>query len=493
MDFRQSYCELLKEVGPGRMMNTAYDTAWVARLREAEKNLSDEALAWICENQLPDGSWGAQTPLYYHDRVICTLAALTALNRRGRRSSDRQRITRGLAALERITSGTTKSLRSNPDSATVGFEMIVPTLLTEAESLGVIQRQSERILGKLKRQRAAKLAQLDGQMISRYVTAAFSAEMAGPDGVRILDVNHLQEANGSVGNSPSATAYFAIYVRPHDPAALRYLRGVISDGGAPNVAPFDVFERAWSLWNLSLTGPLDADLLNLCQPHLDFLQAAWRANKGVGPGADYTPKDSDDTSVTYEVLTRFDRPADLEAILGYEADGHFRCFKVESDPSISANIHVLSALRHAGFWVQHPSVRKTLGFLRRVRRSEAYWLDKWHASPYYATGHAVIACAGFADELAESAVRWILSTQNADGSWGYYQPTAEETAYCLQALAIWQRSGKRLPEGALARGATWLAEHMEPPYPPLWIGKCLYSPVVVVRSAILSALMLAQP
>jgi hypothetical protein len=29
---------------------------------------------------------------------------------------------------------------------------------------------------------------------------------------------------------------------------------------------------------------------------------------------------------------------------------------------------------------------------------------------------------------------------------------------------------------------------MDPPYPPLWIGKSLYSPGLVVRSAILSAL-----
>jgi hypothetical protein len=42
----------------------------------------------------------------------------------------------------------------------------------------------------------------------------------------------------------------------------------------------------------------------------------------------------------------------------------------------------------------------------------------------------------------------------------------------------------------LRRGAAWLAEHAEPPYPPLWIGKCLYCPVLVVRSAVLSALML---
>ena len=87
---------------------------------------------------------------------------------------------------------------------------------------------------------------------------------------------------------------------------------------------------------------------------------------------------------------------------------------------------------------------------------------------------------------------WTLKTQNADGSWGCYLPTAEETAYCVQALAIWKRHGGRVPRDVLRRGAAWLAEHAEPPYPPLWIGKCLYGPELVIRSAVLSALILAK-
>ena len=121
---------------------------------------------------------------------------------------------------------------------------------------------------------------------------------------------------------------------------------------------------------------------------------------------------------------------------------------------------------------------------------QLFWFDKWHTSPYYPTAHAVIACAGYNDTLVEDTIQWILETQSLAGSWGYYMPTAEETAYCLQALTIWKRHGGQVPAEALRRGASWLAEHMEPPYPPLWVGKCLYCPVLVVRSAILSALAL---
>jgi hypothetical protein len=151
---------------------------------------------------------------------------------------------------------------------------------------------------------------------------------------------------------------------------------------------------------------------------------------------------------------------------------------------------VLGALRQAGFGIQHPSVQKILRFLRRAQILQLFWFDKWHASPYYPTSHAVIACAGYDDDLVDDAVYWILETQNQDGSWGCYMPTAEETAYCLQALVSWKRHGGQVPGDALKRGATWLADHTEPSYAPLWIGKCLYCPVRVVRSAILSTLML---
>jgi halimadienyl-diphosphate synthase len=93
------------------------------------------------------------------------------------------------------------------NGATVGFEMIAPTLAAEAEKLGIIKNQGDRILGRLSRQRAKKLSYLRGKMISRNVTMAFSAEMAGIDGQHMLDIENLQESNGSVGVSPSATAY----------------------------------------------------------------------------------------------------------------------------------------------------------------------------------------------------------------------------------------------------------------------------------------------
>jgi halimadienyl-diphosphate synthase len=483
--------KLIEEIGPGHMASTAYDTAWAARLGEIDWSISSRALQWLAENQLPDGSWGAKAPLHYHDRVLCTLAAMIALSYRGRREQDKEQIERGKFALERMTGGATQGLLADPNGATVGFEMIAPTLAAEAEKLGIIKNQGDRILGRLSKQRAKKLSYLRGKMISRNVTMAFSAEMAGIDGQHMLDIENLQESNGSVGVSPSATAYFATYIKKGDPASLKYLRDTIKpDGGLPNVAPFDVFEIAWALWNLSLIPDLGhAEKL---KPHLEFLSNAWNPKIGIGFAADYTVKDSDDTGLVYDTLSRFGIEKELASVLVYEEENHFRCFDLEVNPSISANIHVLGALAQAGLDRNNSSVQKVLGFLDKAKGHNPFWLDKWHSSPYYATAHAIIACAGMENEFVGETVEWLMKTQNPDGSWGIYFPTAEETAYAIQALWVWNEKVGSVPQSVFREGAQWLEAHMNESYPPLWIGKCLYSPNLVIRSAVISALTLAK-
>jgi halimadienyl-diphosphate synthase len=473
------------------MGSTAYDTAWAARLGELDWNLSSHSLAWLAENQLPDGSWGARAPFYHHDRVICTLAAMIALSYRGRRGHDKVQIDNGRYALERIVGGATEGLQADPNGATVGFEMIAPTLAAEAEKLGLIKNQGDRILGRLSKQRSKKLAYLQKNMISRHVTMAFSAEMAGTDGKHMLDIENLQESNGSVGVSPSATAYFATYIKRGDEASLKYLRSVMKpDGGMPNVAPFDVFEIAWALWNLSFIPDLKKN--GKLKPHIDFLSNAWQPKRGVGFAAGYSVKDSDDTGLVYDTLLRFGSEKDLASVLTYEEKDHFRCFDLEANPSISANIHVLGALGQSGLDATNESVQKVIRFLEKAKGSNLYWVDKWHSSPYYATAHAIIACASIAPEVVRGSVQWLLETQNIDGSWGTYLPTAEETSYAIQALWVWNEKVARVPNDVLRDGARWLKEHMDDPYPPLWIGKCLYNPSLVIRSAVISALALAQ-
>lgn len=488
--------QLLKELGPGKMFSTAYDTAWVARLGEIDWQLSSQALNWLCENQLTDGSWGAAKPFYYHDRVISTLAAMIALTHRGRRNQDRHQIEMGLKALEKITSGATIGLAADPNGATVGFEMIVPTLVEEAEKLGIIKQQGERILGKLSRQRKLKMEKLAGLKINRHLTASFSIEMAGDDSIQILDTHNLQEPNGSITYSPASTAYFANKVKPNDQLSLKYLQTVAShsnDGGLPFVAPFDIFERCWVLWNFTLLENADNELSEIIAPHLDHLEKNWVKNHGVSFTENSALFDSDDTSVTYCVLKHFGREVDIESVLGYEEDDHFRCYQYEINPSIGVNVHTLKALRMLEYPSTHKTVQKILRFLHNTRQQDSYWFDKWHVSPYYITSHVIISCLDYDTELVSDSVNWILKNQKANGSWGFYgESTAEETAYCLQALKIWEKSNNKVPQGRLEKGASWLKKNANPPYPWLWIGKTLYHPELIIKSVLYTTLALLE-
>ena len=514
MQIKNEILDLISQLGSSKMSSAAYDTAWVAQTVKFNEPMGEQALNWLRENQLPGGCWGSEHIPYSHDRVVCTLASMIALQEWGN-EKDQHRVELARLGLDTAING----LRSDVAGATVGFEMIVPLLLETAYEVGALQRKDDKELlipystkqyddanpankrqksvsfDQLKQGKKQKLAALPDGLINRHVTISFSAEMVGPDGINLLDVDNLLEIDGSVGGSPSATAFYALHVCPGDPTALAYLRNIAKNndlengGGIPEVAPFDTYEIGWALWNLSLIDD-NNHFKGALKPHLDFLLQDWKKGKGISFAKDYSLVDGDNTSVIFETLHRFGTPVDLEALLSYERDDHFCCYDPESTPSLGVNVHVLSALREAGLDAQHPSVKKVVKFINSKIISHTFWADKWHASPYYATAHTIIAAAGFVDDLVTNAVDWIIETQKESGAWGYYIPTAEETAYCLQALLLWQRNGGEVPTDTIARGLDWLTEHRQPPYEPQWICKCLYTPELIVRSAVLSALTL---
>ena len=477
---------LLEVVGQGLMDVTAYDTAWAARLDQIEPEIASQARQWLRENQLADGSWGSAANIYHHDRVICTLAAVTSLAQE-RLPADEPLIQCGLFSLRHHV----QLLADDAAGETIAFEFLVPTFLTELERLGLNTAKIADVLHGYDAARQRKLERIPGNTIDRRVTMAFSAEMAGTDNHHILNIDDLTEVNGSVALSPSATAYYLLQHNKSDSAARAYLRGSFHDGGMPNVMPFDVFERAWVLWNLSLAGPMPAAVRQAALPHIKFIHRTWQPRYGIGHSSPYTPRDGDDTAFVFELLSRFDRPVDIEALFHYEADGHFRCFAHESNPSVSTNVHMLAALLEAGLSPSDPAVRKVIRFLQ-ARQVDGYWTDKWHASPYYPTAHMVIAAAAQLPELVVETNHWLHKTQHRSGGWGYYGETAEETAYALQALFTLQKHGFAVSQETLLAGAKWLLLDQNKMYPALWIGKCLYAPIHVIEATIMSALLLAN-
>ena len=161
----------------------------------------------------------------------------------------------------------------------------------------------------------------------------------------------------------------------------------------------------------------------------------------------------------FETLSRFGINKNLNSILAFEDKEYFRCFDLE-------NAHLL--VQTFMFWVHYdklvieqnnPSVRKVFTFLEKTKTLRAYWEDKWHLSPYYTTSHAIISCAGFENDLVQNAVNWINQHTKENGAWGIFKPTAEETAYALQALWIWKQDAGIFIPMNVRKERAWLEEH----------------------------------
>src|SRR5260370_1453883 len=170
----------------------------------------------------------------------------------------------------------------------------------------------------------------------------------------------------------------------------------------------------------------------------------------------------------------------------------FFTFPLERDASVTANAHVLEVLQVAPpFPRQQVIQQKVVKYLRDARVDGDHWVDKWHGSPFYATAHAVFALTASAPDLCQPAFTWFSKSQREDGSWGCFnQGTPEETAYAVQALMLAPAVFRAEIKEQLRRAAAYLNETEGEPVIPMWVGKTLYGPTQVVRSAVLSAQIL---
>ena len=462
-------------LGGGYMRGVAYDTAQVTRFSDG---LNVSSLLWLLSNQNKDGSWGGEVP-YFHDRVISTLSAIICLA-----SINKEKFAKKIRLGEDFLWENIDKLRYEP-YATVGFELLFPRLMKDAAKLGLdvppfrlyyYRGMDEKMMG--------ILSEL---LYTGRTTLSFSAEFMGDIIDRERAVNIISQY-GTAGGSPSATAYLLRYVK--SPKAIKYLSNVAymnKDGSIVDVQPFELFEKAWMIYNYRLAGLPVTDLI---RENLIYLKESW-GNLGVGISRYVEVPDSDDTAMVFRVLSDFNINLSPKVFEYFELRDRFKCFQFERDPSISANAHILDALvNYKGRYERRDSlIEKALKFLGRRMSNQGYWIDKWHISPYYATSHAVIAVLRVDPQIAEAAIDWIISTQNPDGSWGIAGGSHEETAYALQALLYYDRY-ERVDSDIIERGISYLSTYDDKrvKLPALWIGKGLYCPENVVKSAIYSAL-----
>jgi halimadienyl-diphosphate synthase len=477
--------ELLASLQQGAISPAAYDTAFVARLRQPDdpKTLAyPQTLNWLLRSQNADGSFGTSLPIP-KEKLISTLSALVALADLPQNLQDGA-AHRARATALRFLYEDTGNWQTGLDTA--GFELVLPALLDEAK-IRELPLPYERFMG-ISAQRDAKIGHIPPRLIYNVKTPLLhSLEYLG-NRLDVEAAKKQQSPNGSFANSPSATAYFMLKTR--DEQANEYIALLLrnrGDGSIPTVAPFEVFEIAWVLYNLARADQRPAE----AQPLVHYLAQAL-TDDGVGVSREGLRADADDTALTLSVLHRYGYPISAGPLRPFEGINFFFTFPLERDASVTTNAHVLEVLHTvAPFPRQHVIQQKVLKYLRDARVDGDHWVDKWHGSPFYATAHAVFALTAPAPDVCLPAHNWLRSSQREDGSWGWFsRGTPEETAYAVQALMLAPADFRAGMREQLDRAAAYLNETEGEPVIPMWVGKTLYGPTQVVRSAVLSARIL---
>jgi halimadienyl-diphosphate synthase len=382
----------------------------------------------------------------------------------------------------------------------VGFELILPTLLHEARKYGIDVPTHTCGYGKIQTEKL-KLVPLE-YLYSPKISTVHSLEFLGKD-ADLAKLKRAKTINGSLGNSPSATAYYLDLCNSEDRDALKYLQSIKEHTDhIIYLFPFRTFELAWVLNNLIFSGKklqhfIDGTSIQKLNRDL--------TNQGAGLDPSFGIPDADTTSVTLYILSQAGQEIDYSILKQFENPNKriFKTYQFERNPSVSTNAHALDILNLLPDYPDREIVReKILIMLLNSRRHNMYWTDKWHASPYYATAHAIISILrakketeSFLTRACAHTLDWIVHTQHSNGSWGFFNNgTAEETAYALMTLIHYYKQDNNISLDILKRGVRYLLESTKckSSYPELWLGKDLYTPIDVVRSSILSTLILYE-
>lgn len=456
----------------------------------------------LVSQQFPDGSWGSNA-YSFGDRLINTLGAVTALAFNKLRWLELQENdTTNFALNNPNSSGQTFFPRKyqqsfqaginwletsivmlewyNPDKDDLadlaGLELVVYALrdeligyreqLAELSTLALYLTQLSNSAPVLKK------ARLKLQLIPRELVfqpgSAISFILEFSDFLVEASPTELAKAltaRGSIGNSPSTTAYvldqsWAVLTAAQRDQILNYLQEGAQDSqiatGQPGWGshyPMNHFLEIWHKYYLKQLLELeDTQLPVETAPDLGLLGIIQQQAR-MGFGADYDFQIDADTTAAFiylaaETMVRQGQTDHLfsllECLLEFfdSRKGYFLTYPFELTPSVTTNVHVWQAfdvflkLTEQGLFdsLMLPStlqperireIKNSLAvYIKGQFRGENLWQDKWHMTPSYVTCH--IVASGLLEEEPDGylqlnqIVRTVLQAQSPlDGGWGY--------------------------------------------------------------------------
>lgn len=480
LDLKTEAIDLLKNIDMGFMGGMAYDTAWIARVplnRTTDKPMFPQTLLWLFTNQKEDGSWGSEIE-YYHDRILSTLASIITLSKTHHSEKFKDNIKKGESYIWYNILNLKKG-----EHETVAFELLFPALMKEAESIGLNLPFHERLYSD---EREKKLILGYNDLLSkRPSTISYSIEHLG-DNFQFETMPSIQLKNGSIGNSPAATAFSL--TKSYDQWAYNYIQKVLrfNYDSSMGLYPFEIFEKAWILDNFQLA---EIPIKNQLKVLSMYLKEHW-SEDGISMSRTYPSKDLDDTAVVFKLLSENNSKLDPEIFMKYFYEDHFKCYQSERNPSIVVQIRVLDAIKNLKSMNQRDEfIDVLMNYLKKSSFPGWYWKDKWNMTPYYTTNLALRAFGDLDSDLSSRVIDWFLDTQNPNGSWGYLDGTMEETAYGIQALLYYHTKVDKIDIKSVESAVKYLEmNYQNKNYPELWIGKGLYTPKNIVQSVVISAL-----
>ncbi|KAK4376276.1 hypothetical protein RND71_006953 [Anisodus tanguticus] len=351
---------MLKSMEDGEISISAYDTAWVALVKDlngSENPQFPSSLEWIANNQLPDGSWGDSSIFMVYDRVINTLSCVIALK------SWNLHPDKTLLGMSFIRENLRRIGDENAEHMPIGFEVAFPSLIEIAKKLCIDIPYDSPFLQDIYARRQLKLTRIPKEIMHKVPTTLLHSLEGMPD----LDWQKLlqfQCPDGSFLFSPSSTAFALMQTQDHN--CLNYLKNIVHkfNGGVPNVYPVDLFEHIWIVDRLQRLG-ISRYFKPEIKECIDYVNRHW-TNEGICWARNSPVQDIDDTAMAFRLLR----------LHGYV--GEFFCFVGQSNQAVTGmyNLYRASQLMFPGEKILEDAKIFSFNFLQE-KRVQNELLDKW--------------------------------------------------------------------------------------------------------------------
>ncbi|MET8298759.1 hypothetical protein ABZW02_32650 [Streptomyces sp. NPDC005180] len=461
---------------------SVYDIAAVALVDGPQQAV---CVQWLIEHRRTPTAWGAPPEVNWYDAYLSTYAAALALYNGGHRSLAEPPLAALAALVPQDPTGVLETLT---------FGGLVDALDRFCADHGwPVPRHPEPVRAVVERERGKwrRMRSWDRFLDPHVSIAGYCAERVyGDDDIDTAAfLEAFQAPNGSISNTPGASAFFLLDAQRRgeeveEPGRIERLRHYLHTCPVP-VGYLDWvphFTTAWTVMfedaagTVPTTKPAALDALCVDLQHPSGLLCT----VSTLDGAVTIPGDSDSTACAMLAarITGRQVPDSSRLDLLYDpSQGCYRTFLFEHDPSVTTNIHMAAVLALEG---RHDRLTQVLLWLTQAV-GEGRTLCKWHLSPLYALGELARVMAGIdhplAGPLCVQAVERLLGMQNPDGGWGLHGSTAEESGYAIHGLAAAAGGHGRAyaPKTTDALGSAHAYLTTRPPRETaLWLGKTLY-------------------